>query len=82
MPKTVLRLQAWLQEFAGSNVTGISSSLESDTVLQITVKQEIPLAQMLAEQADVEVVTVEVVTEERDSEEPETVRLRVVLKAD
>jgi len=85
-PRTVLRLQSWLQESARATITGINPSLISDTVLHLTIGQQVPLIQMLTEQDDVEQATEERAAEGTEAfERPNAgeivpLRIRVVLR--
>lgn len=85
-PRTVLRLQSWLQESAGATITGINPSLISDTVLHLTVEQRVPLVQMPTDQDEVEQVTEEQAAEgteafeRRSAGEIVPLRIRVVLR--
>lgn len=85
-PRTVLRLQSWLQESAKATITGINPSLISDTVLHLTVGQRVPLVQMLADEDDVEQATEEQAAEgtedfeRRSAGEIVPLRIRVVLR--
>lgn len=85
-PRTVLRLQSWLQESAKATITGINPSLISDTVVHLTVGHLVPLIQMLTDLDDVEQATEEQAAEGTEAFERQSageilpLRIRVVLR--
>ena len=58
-PGIVLKLHKWLQEFAFADIEEIVGSLTGDTVLRMTIRQPVPLLQMLGELPDVTEVSEE-----------------------